>query len=198
MTFDECRAAYEEQVRGLIDGGADLILLETIFDTLNAKAGHRRDRERVRGEGRPPAADDLGRPSPIAAAARCRARRSTRSTPRSATRSPFSRRHQLRARARATCARISPSWRGIADCYVSCYPNAGLPNAFGEYDELPAETSQLLLDFVASGFANIIGGCCGTTPDHIAAIVAAVEPACDAARRPRALDDAPAASRARA
>ena len=56
----------------------------------------------------------------------------------------------------------------IAECYVSCYPNAGLPNAFGEYDELPAETSQLLLDFATSGFVNIIGGCCGTTPDHIA------------------------------
>ena len=58
----------------------------------------------------------------------------------------------------------------IADCYVSCYPNAGLPNAFGEYDEQPDETGALLRDFAASGFVNIVGGCCGTTPDHIKAI----------------------------
>jgi 5-methyltetrahydrofolate--homocysteine methyltransferase len=63
----------------------------------------------------------------------------------------------------------------MAECYVSVYPNAGLPNAFGQYDELPAETGQLLRDFVASGFANIVGGCCGTTPDHIAAVRGAVE-----------------------
>ena len=62
----------------------------------------------------------------------------------------------------------------MAECYVSVYPNAGLPNAFGEYDELPDETAALLRDFVASGFANIIGGCCGTTPDHIAAVRKAV------------------------
>ena len=58
----------------------------------------------------------------------------------------------------------------IADCYVSCYPNAGLPNAFGEYDEQPAETGGYLHDFATSGFVNIVGGCCGTTPEHIAAI----------------------------
>ena len=63
----------------------------------------------------------------------------------------------------------------IAECYVSSYPNAGLPNAFGEYDEQAAETGELLRDFAASGFANIVGGCCGTTPDHIRAIAAAVE-----------------------
>src|SRR5262249_19424161 len=63
----------------------------------------------------------------------------------------------------------------IAECYVSSYPNAGLPNAFGQYDELPDETSALVRDFAASSFANIVGGCCGTTPEHIAAIVKAVE-----------------------
>ena len=62
----------------------------------------------------------------------------------------------------------------IAECYVSCYPNAGLPNAFGGYDELPAETSELVQDFATSGLVNIVGGCCGTTPDHIAAIAHAV------------------------
>src|SRR5687768_17332376 len=63
----------------------------------------------------------------------------------------------------------------MAECYVSVYPNAGLPNAFGQYDELPEETSVLLRDFVASGFTNIVGGCCGTTPDHIAAVRRAIE-----------------------
>jgi 5-methyltetrahydrofolate--homocysteine methyltransferase len=62
----------------------------------------------------------------------------------------------------------------IATCYVSCYPNAGLPNAFGQYDELPEETGELLREFAASGFVNIIGGCCGTTPDHIRAVAQAV------------------------
>src|SRR6185295_17345773 len=63
----------------------------------------------------------------------------------------------------------------VAECYVSSYPNAGLPNAFGEYDEKPEETGELLRDFASSGFVNILGGCCGTTPDHIKAIAAAVE-----------------------
>ena len=74
----------------------------------------------------------------------------------------------------------------IAECYVSSYPNAGLPNAFGEYDELPAETGELVADFATSGFVNIVGGCCGTTPDHIAAI----------ARRGRGHSTAEASSRA--
>ena len=63
----------------------------------------------------------------------------------------------------------------VAGCFVSCYPNAGLPNAFGEYDEQPNETGELLCDFAASQFANIVGGCCGTTPDHIRAVAAAVD-----------------------
>src|SRR5204862_298504 len=63
----------------------------------------------------------------------------------------------------------------IADCFISCYPNAGLPNAFGQYDEHPADTSAALREFAASGFVNIVGGCCGTTPEHIRAIAAAVD-----------------------
>src|SRR6185369_16989084 len=72
----------------------------------------------------------------------------------------------------------------LAECYVLSYPNAGLPNAFGEYDEKPAETGELLRDFASSGFVNILGGCCGTTPDHIKAIAAAVA---GVAPRPRPL-----------
>ena len=73
----------------------------------------------------------------------------------------------------------------IADCYVSCYPNAGLPNAFGEYDEQPADTGGYLREFAASGFVNIVGGCCGTTPDHIAAIADGVCRASPPRRTPR-------------
>ena len=76
--------------------------------------------------------------------------------------------------ARRTCGRTSASWLARPDCWVSAYPNAGLPNAFGQYDEVPAETGALLRDFAKSGFANILGGCCGTTPAHIRAITDAV------------------------
>ena len=73
-----------------------------------------------------------------------------------------------------TCARNLAELSRIARTYITCYPNAGLPNAFGQYDEKPDETAQLLKDFATSGFVNILGGCCGTTPDHIRAIAQAV------------------------
>ena len=174
MTFDQMRAAYEDQVRGLIDGGVDLLLLETIFDTLNAKAGIVAIENVFEEKRRAAAADDLGddhrsqRPHAVGPDARRVLRvdraRAGRSASASTARS-----------ARATCGRTWRSSPRIAECYVSCYPNAGLPNAFGEYDELPDETGALLRDFAASGFVNIVGGCCGTTPDHIAAIAQAVE-----------------------
>ena len=111
MTFDELREAYKEQVRGLIDGGCDLLLLETIVDTLNAKAGIVAIEEVFEEEGVRAAADDLGRPSPIAAAARCRARPSTPSGCRSPTRGRSASASTARS-ARATCGRTSRSWRG--------------------------------------------------------------------------------------
>ena len=138
MTFDALNDAFKEQARGLIDGGCDLLLLETIFDTLNAKAAivaiEEVFDERRTPNDRTAAADDLGhdhrsqRPDAVGpddrrvlGVDRARAGRSaSASTARSA---------------RATCGRTSRSSRGIADCYVSCYPNAGLPNAFGDYDE---------------------------------------------------------------
>ena len=144
-----------------------------------ARRDHRRHAERQGGAGRhrrgvrrarrAPAGDDLGhdhrpqRPHAVGPDAR-RLLRLDRA------RAARSRRPQLRAR-RARDAAV-PGRAGTASptCYVSCYPNAGLPNAFGEYDELPEETAALLREFAESGFVNIVGGCCGTTPDHIRAI----------------------------
>ena len=177
-------------MRGLIDGGCDLLLLETIIDTLNAKAAIVAIEEVFEEKGVAAAADDLGhdhrsqRPHAVGPDARrvlgldrARAGRSaSASTARSAP---------------ATCGRTSPSSRAIADCYVSCYPNAGLPNAFGEYDEQPAETGGAArASSPTSGFVNIVGGCCGTTPDHIRAIAEAV-----AGLPPRQRSDARTAGR---
>jgi 5-methyltetrahydrofolate--homocysteine methyltransferase len=173
MTFDELRAAYEEQVRGLIDGGVDLILLETIFDTLNAKAGIVAIENVFAAKGvRLPLmisftiTDKSGRTLSgqtleafYASVAHAR---------------PFSIGINCALGARDMRPYLADLAR-IAGCYVSSYPNAGLPNAFGQYDELPAETSELVKDFATSGFVNIVGGCCGTTPDHIAAIAKQVE-----------------------
>ena len=156
----------------MIDGGCDLLLLETIFDTLNAKAAIVAIEE-VYDERRTP--DDERLPLMISVTVtdlsgrtlsgqtidaflggdpRTRGRSASASTARSA---------------RATCGRTSRSCARIADCYVSCYPNAGLPNAFGQHDELPKDTAGYLREFATSGFVNIVGGCCGTTPEHIAA-----------------------------
>ena len=145
MTFDEVREAYEEQVRGLIDGGVDLLLLETIFDTLNAKAAIVAIENVFEEKGvRLPLmisvtiTDRSGRTlsgqtlDAFYVSIRTPGRSASASTARSA---------------RATCGRTSPSWRGSPSATSACYPNAGLPNAFGEYDELPDETGELLRDF---------------------------------------------------
>jgi 5-methyltetrahydrofolate--homocysteine methyltransferase len=172
VTFDEMREAYEEQVRGLIDGGADLLLLETIFDTLNAKAAivaieNVFEARRVR------------LPLMISVTVTDRSGRTLSGQTLEAFylairhAKPFSVGINCALGARDMRPYIEELSR-LAECYVSSYPNAGLPNAFGEYDEKPPETGELLRDFAASGFVNIVGGCCGTTPDHIRAVAAAV------------------------
>jgi 5-methyltetrahydrofolate--homocysteine methyltransferase len=172
MTFDELRAAYEEQVHGLIDGGADVILLETIFDTLNAKAGIVAIENVFEQKG-------VRLPLLISFTITDRSGRTLSGQTLDAFyvavrhARPFSIGINCALGARDMRPYLAELAR-IAECYVSSYPNAGLPNAFGEYDELPEETSQLIRDFVSSGFANIVGGCCGTTPDHIRAVDAAV------------------------
>jgi 5-methyltetrahydrofolate--homocysteine methyltransferase len=172
-TFAAMRDAFAEQVRGLIDGGADILLLETIFDTLVAKAAivaieHVFEEKGVR------------LPLMISVTITDRSGRTLSGQ----TLDAFyvSIRHAKPFSVGINCALGARDMRpymaelaAIAECYVTSYPNAGLPNAFGEYDERPEETGALLRDFAASGFVNVLGGCCGTTPDHIQAIAQAVE-----------------------
>ena len=171
-TFDDLRRAYEDQVRGLIDGGADLILLETIFDTLTAKAGI------VAIEN---VFDEKGVRLPIMISVTITDRSGRTLSGQTLDAFYLSIRHANPFIVGINCALGAREMRPylaelsrFAEGYVSCYPNAGLPNAFGQYDELPPETGALIKDFAESGFVNIVGGCCGTTPDHIAAIASAV------------------------
>jgi 5-methyltetrahydrofolate--homocysteine methyltransferase len=172
LTFDQLRVAYEEQVRGLVAGGADILLLETIFDTLNAKAGIVAI-ENVFAE------TGVRLPLMISFTITDKSGRTLSGQTLEAFYASV--RHARPFSIGINCALGARDMRPyladlarIAECYVSSYPNAGLPNAFGQYDELPAETSELVQDFATSGFVNIVGGCCGTTPDHIAAIAKAV------------------------
>jgi 5-methyltetrahydrofolate--homocysteine methyltransferase len=172
MTFDQARAAYEEQVRGLIEGGSDVLLLETIFDTLNAKAGI------VAIEN---VFEQIGRRLPLLISVTITDRSGRTLSGQTLDAFYTSIRHARPFSVGINCAIGARDMRPylaelarIAECYVSSYPNAGLPNAFGQYDELPDETAALLRDFAESGFVNILGGCCGTTPDHIRAVAKAV------------------------
>jgi 5-methyltetrahydrofolate--homocysteine methyltransferase len=173
MTWDELVAAYEDQVRGLVDGGADLLLLETIFDTLNAKAGIFAI-ENVFEE------RNVRLPLLISVTVTDRSGRTLSGQTLDAF--YLSIRHARPFAVGINCALGAREMRPhleelarLAETYVICYPNAGLPNAFGQYDQLPDETGELLRGFVADGLANIVGGCCGTTPDHIRAVVKAVK-----------------------
>ncbi|MSP23841.1 MAG: methionine synthase [Myxococcales bacterium] len=173
VSFDEVRDAYAEQVRALLDGGVDLLLVETIFDTLNAKAALVAIDEELerRGGPRPPLmlsvtiTDQSGRTlSGQTIDAFWRSVAHAR---------PFSVGINCALGGRQMRPYFAELSR-IAPAFTSCYPNAGLPNPFGGYDETPAETAQILGEFASSGFANILGGCCGTEPGHIEAIARAV------------------------
>jgi 5-methyltetrahydrofolate--homocysteine methyltransferase len=172
VTFDQVRDAYREQVRGLIDGGADLILLETIFDTLNAKAAIAAVLDTF---------DERGIELPLMISATITDRSGRVLSGQTLDAFYVSIRHARPFSVGLNCALGAEQMRPylaelarIAECYVTCYPNAGLPNAFGEYDELPPDTARLLRDFAASGFVNVLGGCCGTTPDHMRAVGEAI------------------------
>jgi 5-methyltetrahydrofolate--homocysteine methyltransferase len=189
-TFDHVKDAFKDQVRGLIDGGCDVLLLETIFDTLNAKAAIvgieelYEELESAIGDGRSPIADHR---SPIDRIPLMISVTVTDKSGRTlsgqtidafwvsiAHAKPFSVGLNCALGARDMRPYLAELAR-LADCFISCYPNAGLPNAFGLYDEHPQDTASYLREFATSNFVNIVGGCCGTTPDHITAIVAAVE-----------------------
>jgi 5-methyltetrahydrofolate--homocysteine methyltransferase len=183
-TFDDLRRAYEDQVRGLVDGGADLILLETIFDTLTAKAAI------VAVES---VFDEKGVRLPVMISVTITDRSGRTLSGQTLDAFYISIRHAKPFSVGINCALGGREMRPylaelsrLAEGYVSCYPNAGLPNAFGQYDELPPETGALIKEFAESGLVNIVGGCCGTTPDHIAAIAAAVA---GLPPRPRTTDD---------
>ena len=174
IDFDTLVAAYGESLRGLLDGGADLVLVETIFDTLNAKAAL---------FAIDCAFEARGRRWPIIISGTitdASGRTLTGQTPEAFWNSV---RHARPLAVGLNCALGAKLMRpyieelsGVADTYVSCYPNAGLPNPLSEtgYDETPDYTSSLLVEFARSGFFNIVGGCCGTTPAHIKAIARAV------------------------
>jgi 5-methyltetrahydrofolate--homocysteine methyltransferase len=180
LTFDEAREAYAEQVRGLIDGGSDLLLVETIFDTLNAKAALCAIDD-VFSE------KDLRLPIVISVTIVDKSGRTLSGQTVEAFYVSIEHAKPLAVGINCSlgAAEMRPFLKelaDIADCYVHCYPNAGLPNAFGGYDQTPEEMAELLRGFAADGMVNLVGGCCGTTPDHIRAIVDAVA---DVAPRPK-------------
>jgi len=176
MTFDALKDAFKEQARGLIDGGCDLLLVETIVDTLNAKAAIVAIEE-LYDERRTSNAERL--PLMISVTITDRSGRTLSGQTIDAFwvsiahAKPFSVGINCALGARDMRPYLADLAK-IADCYVSCYPNAGLPNAFGAYDEQAAETGGYLREFATSGFVNIVGGCCGTTPDHIRSIAEGV------------------------
>ena len=174
VTFDELVEAYGEQVHGLIEGGVDVLLVETIFDTLNAKAA---------GFAILRVFEELGRELPIIISGTITdlsGRNLSGQTPEAFW---YSMRHLEPFAIGMNCAFGAEQLRpavaelaAIADTLVCAYPNAGLPNEMGEYDQTPEEMSALLGEWAESGLVNIIGGCCGSTPDHVRAIAAAVAP----------------------
>ena len=174
VTFDEVADAYYEQIKGLVEGGVDILLIETIFDTLNAKAAiyavnkYFRDTKKEKlpvmisgtitdASGRTLSGQTLEafyisvmHANPISIGLNCA----------------------------LGAAEMRPHVEELADiaaCYVSAYPNAGLPNTMGEYDETPYQTAEIVGEWAKEGWVNMLGGCCGTTPPHIAAIAAAVK-----------------------
>jgi 5-methyltetrahydrofolate--homocysteine methyltransferase len=173
VTFDQMRAAFAEQVRGLVDGGADVLLAETFIDTLNLKACIVAIEEVFAEKG-------VRLPLMLSVTITDKSGRTLSGQTIDAFWTSVE--HAKPLSVGINCALGAAEMRPyieelsrIAGVYVSCYPNAGLPNAFGEYDETPDQTAALLEEFAASGFVNVLGGCCGTTPDHIRAIARAIE-----------------------
>src|SRR5918993_565207 len=173
VTFDQVRDAYAEQVRGLVDGGAEIILIETIFDTLNAKAAIFAT-QAVFAE--------RGVKLPIMISGTITDLSGRTLSGQTPTAFWHSIRHAEPFAVGLNCALGAREMRAhieeiakVADTLVCAYPNAGLPNEFGLYDERPEATAAMLAEFADAGFVNIVGGCCGTTPDHICAIADAVK-----------------------
>lgn len=177
ITFDELVEAYSLQAKGLIDGGADLLLVETVFDTLNCKAALFAIQKIF---------DELGKELPIMVSGTITDASGRTLSGQTAEAFYISVSHANLLSIGLNCALGAKDMRPhlesiaqIADCFVSAYPNAGLPNEFGQYDESPEQMGAQVEEFCASGFINILGGCCGTTPEHIevmASIAAKYQP----------------------
>ena len=172
VTFDDLRIAYGEQLRGLIDGGSDLILIETIFDTLNAKAAIFACEEIF---------IEMGVRLPIMISGTITDLSGRTLSGQTPTAFWHSVRHANPFTIGLNCALGAAAMRdhlaeisGAADTLVCAYPNAGLPNEFGEYDQSPEAMAKEVETFAKEGLVNVLGGCCGSTPDHIAAIAKAV------------------------
>lgn len=172
IDFDELKAVYREQTDALLEGGADFILIETIFDTLNAKAGIMAARE---------AAAALGRDVPLMISMTLTDLSGRNLSGHTVEAFWHAVRHAGPVTIGLNCSFGAQQLRphvqalsGIADTLIMAYPNAGLPNELGEYDELPEQTAALLKEWAEAGWVNIIGGCCGSTPAHIAAMAKAV------------------------
>ncbi|MDB5247077.1 MAG: 5-methyltetrahydrofolate--homocysteine methyltransferase [Segetibacter sp.] len=166
VTFDEVASAYTEQIKALVDGGVDVLLIETIFDTLNAKAAIYAVKKFFR--------DNKMQELPIMISGTITDASGRTLSGQTLEAFYTSIRHAKPLSVGLNCALGATQMRPhieelsqIAECYTSAYPNAGLPNAFGQYDEQPHETAHIIEEWAQEGFVNIVGGCCGTTPDHI-------------------------------
>ena len=173
VTFDELVDAYYTQAKGLIEGGSDLLLIETIFDTLNCKAALFAIDKYY---------EEVGKKWPIMVSGTITDASGRTLSGQTVDAFWISVNHMDLFSVGLNCALGATEMRPhievlskIADCHVSAYPNAGLPNEFGEYDQDPEEMQRYIKEFASSGFINIIGGCCGTTPDHIRAMSEAVK-----------------------
>ncbi len=185
VTWDQVVGAYSEQINALLDGGVDALLVETIFDTLNSKAAL------FAIEG---VFDQRGPGARVPVMISVTITDASGRTLSGQTINAFyhSVAHAKPFSVGINCALGGAAMRPyveelsqIANCYTSCYPNAGLPNAFGGYDETPEDMAQVLGEFAANGWVNLVGGCCGSTPAHIGAIARAVK-----GRAPRMLPQA--------
>ena len=186
VTFTQLAQAYGEQVRALIEGGVDVLLPETTFDTLNLKAALWAMEEVF---------DELGYRLPVMISVTITDASGRTLSGQTTEAFWHSIRHARPFSVGINCALGPKEMRPymatlsrIADCYVSCYPNAGLPNAFGGYDETPEQMAEVLGEFAQAGFLNMVGGCCGSTPEHIAAIGEAVAKAKPRVVAPRSHD----------
>ncbi|RXZ64354.1 homocysteine S-methyltransferase family protein [Pelagerythrobacter rhizovicinus] len=173
VTFDEVKDVYREQAAALVEGGVDFILVETVFDTLNCKAAIMAVKELER---------ELGRELPLMLSLTLTDLSGRNLSGHTVEAFWYTVRHARPATIGLNCSFGAEQLRphvqllsGIADTLLMVYPNAGLPNELGEYDEAPEETAALVKSWAESGRANILGGCCGSTPEHIAAIAQAVE-----------------------